>query len=288
MKSKLICLIVSAFTLLSLTSCSILVEHTPFTGESAATTAEEHVQTTETDSTESTEIKKIDPVIPTKIPGDPDTVIIDAGHGYSDPGCETKYMNGICEAELTYSAADELRAILEERGLRVIMLRDNDRYITSSEIASAADSVGMDYLADKLVDDNRFAAYNRTVWANILHRKQYVDLFVSLHIDTYTDSEDVSGTRLYYCSENDYSESSKELCAAITDRLGKTLPEQKTRYYAKAREEAFVVTKHTDMPSVLIEMGFATNPTDAEHILDESWRETFLGAVASGIEDYLN
>ena len=77
------------------------------------------------------------------------------------------------------------------------------------------------------------------------------------------------------------------MCESVTGAIGAALPEQNAKYYAKNYEEAFVVTKHTEMPSALIEMGFATNKTDAENILDEEWRGTFTKAVAEGIKAYL-
>lgn len=59
------------------------------------------------------------------------------------------------------------------------------------------------------------------------------------------------------------------------------------RYFAKGWNDAFVVTKRADMPSILIEMGFASNKDDAANLLDPEWRETFVSAVADGIGDYL-
>ena len=227
------------------------------------------------------------PVIPTRDPSAPPTICIDAGHGYVDPGCSTDYINGLNESDIVSEYADVLKAALEDMGYRVILLRDNDKYVTAEEISAAADKMGMTYLKDKLVDDRRFAPYNRAVWANVIHRETYIDLFISLHIDSYDAMESVRGTRVYYCSENNYSADSQNLCASVVGAIDSALPSQGTRVYPVPYKDAFVVTKHTEMPSMLIEMGFATNKTDAENIIDEEWRLAFTSAVAEGIKNFV-
>ena len=281
---------------ISLCSCSILKNSTlpsetssniPASAVPTETVRNTSPMTSDADTTEDEPVITYPP-IPTPEPGAPKTILIDAGHGYSDPGCTAEYLNGQYEREIVADSAQQLSDILEAAGYRTIMLRDDSKYITAAEIADAADRLGVDYLPDKLVDDNRFAAYNRTVWANILLREQYIDMLISFHIDVYEDSEDVHGTRLYYCSENDFSKLSESLCGAITARLSDTMPYMNPRYFAKGWEDAFVVTKRSEMPSVLIEMGFATNKEDAAHIIDREWRGSFVSAVADGIGDYFD
>ena len=298
MSKKPISLILAVIIAVSLCSCSLL-KNAPETSDTSRNTvpptesvsqtdpADEPPTDTETASATSAATTHIAPVIPTPEPGAPKTVLIDAGHGYIDPGCTTEYLGGKYERDIVAEAAEQLRLVLESEGYRTVMLRDDSKYITASEIAAAADRIGLSYLPDKLVDDQRFAAYNRTVWANVLLREQYIDMFISLHIDVYEASEDVRGTRIYYCSENDYSSLSEKLSSAITARLAGALPDMNPRYFAKGWNDAFVVTKRTDMPSILIEMGFASNKDDAANLLDPEWRETFVSAVADGIGDYL-
>ena len=52
-------------------------------------------------------------------------------------------------------------------------------------------------------------------------------------------------------------------------------------------EVAVEVNKYPDMPSVLIESGYATNPTDAQNLQNEAWQNAFARAVADGIEYFL-
>lgn len=287
MIKKNLSLTVMLILALSLCSCSFFrtVEET----ETKDTTSPVTEEVTDTDAVTDTETAETDPlpVIPTRDPNAPPTICIDAGHGYVDPGCSTDYINGRDESDIVAEYAEVLKATLEGMGYRVILLRDDDKYVTADEISAAADQMGMTYMKDKLVDDKRFAPYNRAVWANVIHRETYIDLFVSLHIDSYDAMESVRGTRIYYCSENNYSADSQKLCTAVGGAIDSTLPTQGTKLYPVPFKDAFVVTKHTEMPSLLIEMGFATNKTDAENIIDEEWRASFTGAVAEGIKNYL-
>lgn len=268
--------VTSAVLLLS--SCSMF--------RTATSPEESSVLTSAPDSTDTEAVTELRPVIPAKDPDDPLTVCIDAGHGYTDPGCTTKYLDGRYEREIVAEYADILKEKLEGEGYRVILLRDDENYVDAAEIADTARKLGMTFLEDKLVDDGRFAPYNRAVWTNVLHRETYIDLFVSLHIDSFDSMESVRGTRIYYCTDTAYSVSSKRLCDTLSETVKEALPDTNARSFPKNTADAYVVTKHTEMPSVLIEMGFATNPDDAANILNEDWRDSFCAAVAAGIKNY--
>lgn len=279
MRKKLIflALLLAAVTLLS--SCSLLVDVETEGGSVSESGTAGTAESTAESSGEST----VKPVVPVRESGAPLTVCIDAGHGYTDPGCTTDYLGGRWEREIVAEYADALKEKLEAAGCRVVLLRDDDNYVDADTIARRARELGMSFMEDKLVDDRRFAPYNRSVWANVLHRDTYIDLFVSLHIDSFESMESVRGTRIYYCSEASYSAESRTLCEALAEAVKTALPATNARSFAKDREEAYVVTKHTEMPAVLVEMGFATNREDAENILDPEWRGQFCDALVTGI-----
>ncbi len=228
----------------------------------------------------------VPPVIPAPEPGAPKTICIDAGHGYVDPGCTTEHLNGAYERDIVAEYADLLAKKLEAEGYRVIMLHTEDKYVTAEEVIAAANSLGMTYKPDKIVDDGRFAAYNRTVWANVLHRETYIDLFISLHIDNFPANADVSGTRIYYCSNNNYTEQSGAFVTALTEGIMTKVKDQRASGFALSFDDAYIVTKHTDMPSALVEIGFASNKAEAENILDEDWRESFVDGLVDGVDKY--
>lgn len=279
MKIKFIATVIIASMLLM--SCSLFRS-----AESPSLPVESDTESSSTTDEVTEPPMAAEPAIPVKKPGDPLTVCIDAGHGYTDPGCTTKYLSGKYEREIVSDYSKVLKTKLEEMGYRVILLRNDEHYVDAAEVAAAARKLGMSILEDKLVDDGRFAPYNRSVWANVLHRDTYIDLFVSIHIDSFEEMESVRGTRIYYCTDTPYSIGSKKLCDALVESVKAALPDTNARSFAKSSAEAYVVTKHTEMPSVLIEMGFATNPDDAASILDTEWRDSFCQAIAEGIKAY--
>lgn len=274
--------------LASLSSCALLRESvtteatetpTEKPAESTEIGEKETESVTETEETPSTPV----PTRPVKNPGDPFTVCIDPGHGYVDPGSTSDHLEGKWEREIVREYAEKLKSELEAAGCRVIMLWNEDRYVTAGEIASAAKAAGVEFKEEKLVDDRRFAAYNRAVWANVLHRETYIDVLVSLHVNTYPADESISGTRIYYCSETERAKESGTLCANLTYALSQTLPSQKVRYYADKVENAFIMAKVPEMASALVEIGFATNPAEAKNILDAEWTDSFVNGLCRGI-----
>lgn len=284
MSKKILSLLLAVLFVLALPSCAMFGGENPETNRNDETAAPSTESGSGEGSTDSP--APVTPVIPTREPGAPMTVCIDAGHGFSDPGASGEFIGEKTESELTAEIAEVLKEELEAAGYRVIMLRDDSHYVSVDEICKAADAVGMKYLKDALVDDSRFAPYNRIVWANVLHRETYIDFLVSIHLDSYGGPEDVWGTRLYYCSENSFSDESEQLCLSVTNAINERVEGRKARYYAKDWDEAYAITKRGDMPSFLIEMGFITNQSDAEAILDDGWRHEMAKAMVEGFENY--
>ena len=227
-------------------------------------------------------------VIQKRDPDAPLTVCIDAGHGYNDPGCTSDYLNGGWEKDITAAYAAELKSELESRGCRVVMLHTPEKYVTAEEIKAEADRLGLVYKKDKVTEDGAFGAYNRTIWANVLHRDTFIDVFVSIHADSLPSDKTVKGTRTYYCSETVYKGASKRLSDCISSAVNEAMPERNAKTYAKNLSDAYIVTKYSHMPSCLIEIGFASNKDDAGRMLDAEWRGKFVSAVADGIEAYYN
>lgn len=288
MLRKIISVFLLAALLFTLSSCALLrpVNESSAAEKTEAIPEESTIMTKNSESkTEETEPEESEPIypVPTKRPGDPFTVCIDPGHGYVDPGSTSDHLDGKWEREIVRDYAERLKTKLETVGCRVIMLWDENRYVTAGEVAAEANKLGVEFNEDKLVDDRRFAAYNRSVWANVLHRETYIDAFVSLHVNTYPADESVKGTRIYYCSETKCAGESAKLCTAVAGALEKALPSQKVRYYADKADNSYVVTKVPEMASVLVEIGFVTNPGEAKNILDGKWSDSFVNGLCDGI-----
>lgn len=215
-------------------------------------------------------------------------ILIDAGHGFGDPGCTSKYMNGHYESEITYDMAVLLKGALEDMGYEAVLLRETESFPSESDIIRDAERFNMSIKTEKINVDNIFHAYERTIYANILHRDTPFALMLSLHVNALENYEDINGTELYYCSENDCTEQSSVLAGILKDKISAAYPDIRIKTEGTSWDGSYIVTKFTEMPSVLVEMGYATNEEDAKNLFDGTWRKEYIQALASSVDEYIN
>lgn len=183
------------------------------------------------------------------------TVMLDAGHGGSDPGAGSS--KG-WEAPVNLAIAKKVQQKLQAAGAAVIMTRSGD-----SSVA---------------LDTRRNAI-----------RSKKPDLFISIHCDA-AESSSAMGTTGYY-----FTPFSHALADSIHDRLvgswrdqiykgtGITVSkiDRGTRFYP------FRVTRVHECPSALIEYGFITNANDRTALLNSAKQDLLAQATVNGIKDYL-
>ncbi len=264
-----------------------VTEPEPFTEtESAAGTETELL--TETEPAETAP-----PDVPPEITYDVDahlssnTVLIDAGHGYGDPGCTSKYLNGVFELTITYEMACLLRDELSSRGYSVAMLREGESFPNENEIVSRAKALGM-FVKEQSVNENYiYHAYERTLWADVMNRSTPFALMISLHVNSLPEAEEVRGTEIYHCIDNGCAVPS-ELLATIIEEHVKNDFGVRVKREGTVWSDSYIVTKWTEMPSVLVEMAYATNPDDAKLLFEDDWRENYVNALADSIDEYMS
>ena len=167
-------------------------------------------------------------------------VVIDAGHGGVQSGC---VFDGVMEKDITLSVAKLVREKLSEAGVTVIMTRDGDEDVSLDERCEIANSAG-------------------------------AELFVSIHCNSFTEDEGVSGFEGYY----HLGAEGKRLAEYIMEKaagLG-----VKTR---RVKDANYQVLRETDMPAALMEIGFLSNPGEREKLQTEEYRDTIAEAVAQGV-----
>ena len=187
----------------------------------------------------------------TYVAQNPRLIVIDPGHGGSDPGT---VHNGVSEKTLTLDMSRRLRDVLVTRGWQVIMTRDTDRDVYGPNASDRAELQARDDVA------NNAGAR----------------IFVSVHVNGFMNSGP-HGTTSYYSKASDVP-----LAQAVQRRLSSSLGTSddgivKSKLY---------VTLHASMPAVLVETAFITNPDDYAKLLSAAWREKVALAIADGIGDY--
>ena len=178
-------------------------------------------------------------------------VIIDAGHGGTDPGAlgvieDVTYS----EKDLDLTVATKVVKILKENGVSVVMTREGDTYPSLDERYEMAN------------------LYNAVI-------------FTSIHANS-TTTPTPEGFEVYYSTLNNSEEmglSSEELAKAVSKEIGKNV-ETKNRGVKTADH---VVTKNCTMPAILIEMGFMSNPQELALMLTEEFSDAFAKGIADGI-----
>ena len=170
-------------------------------------------------------------------------VVVDAGHGGSDGGTVS---GKAVEKDINLSVAWKLKAILENNKIEVILTRSSDEKISLAERTSVANGSNADF-------------------------------FISLHCNFYEKDARIAGLECYYNNSNETE--SKGYAESIIDAV--SLSEDiETRY---AKTEGYYVLRNTQMPAVLVEMGFLSNDSESQKLLDDDYQESLAQRIAEGI-----
>lgn len=220
------------------------------------------------------------------------TIAIDAGHGGEDPGA--RGASGTHEKNVTLAIAKRFKALVDaEPNMRGVLTRDGDYFIP---------------------------LHGRVVKA----RKLQADLFVSIHADAFV-RPDARGSSVFALSERGATsvmarmlakrENDSDLIggvsldqkdpylaktlldlsqtATITDslKLGKAvlghLGEINTLHKNAVEQAGFAVLKSPDIPSILVETAFISNPEEEKRLNDDEYQDKMARAILSGIKKYL-
>lgn len=217
--------------------------------------------------------------VPERMP----TVLIDPGHGFDDVGCGSEFLGDTWEKDLTLDMSKKLGAMLEEKGCRVLYTHDGNSFPSVPELVSEAMRLGVEYEPEKLSDNGIYSAYERSIYANCLSAEENIDFFISIHVNAMENTPERSGFEIDYYAEGESSGLSRKYFHGIISSIADNLPGMGIDSWEDSWDEAFIVTKVTSVPSVLIETGFASNASDAAYLLVDENRTELMGAVCQGI-----
>ncbi len=179
-------------------------------------------------------------------------VVLDAGHGGTDPGAV--YTHGSVtyyEKTINLAVAKKVKALLEKEGVTVKMTRTGDSFLELSDRSAYANSLG-------------------------------AVMFVSIHSNSFPSNEEVNGIEVYYARTNNsdsYGITSYNLANDIYNNLIKNT--SATKRGVKTAQH--LVTRTSKMPAVLIELGFITNKTEAANLTSSSYQDLLAQAIAKAI-----
>ena len=221
----------------------------------------------------------------------PPVIVLDPGHGGVDSGA--RGLGGVQEKTLVFAFCAELKRQLDAtKRYSIVMTRDGDQY------------VGLDDRVD-------------------IARKANASLFISVHADTLSEDPNVSGSTVYTVADRASDAEAARIAARenaadrssgggsrlenpdVADILF-DLKRRETRTYAHIfsrglvdnlrgaaklnhnpeRSAGFVVLKAPEFPSVLVELGYLSNPQDVQSLSSPEWRAKAAAAMVKAIDAF--
>ena len=221
------------------------------------------------------------------------TIAIDAGHGGEDPGAQGA--NGSHEKDITLAVAKKLKAVIDaEPNMRGVLTRDGDFFIP---------------------------LHGRVVKA----RNMQADLFISIHADAFTNQA-AKGSSVFALSERGATSATARYLAKKeneSDLIGGVSLDNKDIYLARTlldlsqtatindslklgkavlgnvgkinslhkgsvEQAAFAVLKSPDIPSILVETAFISNPDEERKLLDEGYQTQLANSILAGVKKYFS
>ena len=192
------------------------------------------------------------------------TIAIAAGHGGKDPGNMVKQEE---EKKYTLLLAKALKHELTSRGFKVVMTRETDTFIDLEPQAAIA-------------------------------RKAKADLFITVHYNAVDDS-DPKGIETFALTPagaistnggtpNQRSDGNRQdsYNMLLAYQVHKSMLKETDFEDRGIRRAGFMVLRHLNMPGILIEGGFMSNPSDAKKIYSSEQRKVMARAIAEGIVQY--
>jgi len=225
------------------------------------------------------------------------TLVIDAGHGGLDPGCNGN--NEIFEKDVTLGVALKLGKILKDSlpGLKVLFTRTTDKTLKLWERPNLAN----DNRADLFIsihcnaNNNRTAAGSETYFMGLHKTEGNLDVAkrensaITYESDYRENSryggfdpESAEGHIIFSLVQNAYMKQSLKLATGIEAHTNK-ISAIKSR---GVKQAGFLVLWQTSMPSVLVETGFLTNPTDRSYLRTTEGQQKIALGVYRAVRDY--
>ena len=216
-------------------------------------------------------------------------IVLDPGHGGKDPGASK---NGIREKDITLASAKELKSALEATGrYEVHLTRSNDTYIKLRDRYEIGRKMNADLFISMHADaHSKSSARGASVYtlsdaasdkeaAALAARENKSDIIAGVGT---TDKSDVLLNILLDLAQRETLNSSAQAAEIIGEELSKTWVTK-----AKAHRFAgFAVLKAPDMPSLLLEMGYVTNATDANMLRTQASRRGLITGMVHAVDRY--
>lgn len=222
-------------------------------------------------------------------PGDSFVVVIDPGHGGYDPGA---VVDGETESNLVLTFAQELRPVLDAQGIAVEMTRVNDVFVGLEQRMTLARNASADLFISLHADalpSGQAAGATVYVWspaadsaasAQLARRHGRSDLVSGVDL---TGQDDALATALMDFVRTDTQVRSVNFAEFLRSSMAL---KRISLHGRPVQGAAFSVLKSPDIPSVLFELGFLTDPVDRANLTNPQWRAVMVQVVADAVKNW--
>ncbi|MBM3251977.1 MAG: hypothetical protein FJZ11_04260 [Candidatus Omnitrophica bacterium] len=214
-------------------------------------------------------------------------VVIDPGHGGYDPGAISS--SGIKEKKVNLDIAKRLKDVLESKGIDVILTRSSDNYVSLNRRAEISNRSGADLFVSIHVNANKssqpygFETYYFSEASDNVARA--LEVAENAPFINETTADDSSRNLKVILGDMIYTENiaaSKDVAKHICDNTCNIMG-LRNRGIKSAR---FAVLKNADIPAILVEVGFLSNPKEEKALRNSFYRQQIAEGLASSIANY--
>jgi N-acetylmuramoyl-L-alanine amidase len=220
------------------------------------------------------------------------TIVIDAGHGGEDPGAIGR--RGSREKDITLTIARRLKALVDaEPNMRAVLTRDGDYFLPLHTRVDKARKVKADLFvsvhADAFIRPNvrgssvfalseRRATSEAARW--LANKENEADLIGGVSLD---GKDRYLAQTLLDLSQTATIDHSLRLGNSVLQRLGAV----NTLHKPSVEQASFAVLKAPDVPSILVETAFISNPQEEKRLNDQAYQDRLARAILEGIKEYV-
>lgn len=220
------------------------------------------------------------------------TIVIDAGHGGEDPGAIGR--RGSREKDITLSIARRLKALIDsEPHMRAVLTRDGDYFLPLHMRVDKARKVRADLFVSIHADafirphargssvfalSEKRATSEAAKW--LARKENEADLVGGVNLDV---KDRYLAQTLLDLSQTATIDHSLRLGSSVLQKLGGV----NTLHKPQVEQASFAVLKAPDVPSILVETAFISNPDEEKRLNDEAYQDKLARALLEGIRDYI-
>ncbi len=218
-----------------------------------------------------------------------DTVVIDAGHGGKDPGAVA---NGLHEKDIVLDVAHKLGDYVESRlDVNVVYTRTGDRFIPLEERGHIANEAGAKLFVSLHTNaagadaahgtETYFLGPSKTEAAEKVMERENSVIKYEENTERYEDYDEQALVR-QTLTQSAYMRQSEQLASFVQNQFG----ERVQRKNRGVHQAGFYVLWSASMPSILVELGFLTNPKEARYLNSDRGQTYLASAIFRAVRSY--